>query len=210
MILTKAQLLRAIPELNKKAIDSYVASFNQFAIPFGINTPLRMIHYVSQTIHEAQYLKRTEENLNYSAEGLLKTFPKYFNAQTAKEYARQPERIANRVYANRYGNGNEASGDGWKYKGRGMIMLTFKSNYEAFNRSDVCTEDVVNHPEKVAKFPLDQVSSMWYWEAHNLNALADKDDCEAITKAINGGLNGWAERKYLVRRLKTEFGIKQQ
>lgn len=208
MELTRTQLLRAVPELNKAALDSFVASYNQWAIPFGIDTPLRMAHYLSQVIHEANYLKSTEENLNYSAEGLLKTFPKYFNAETAKEYARKPERIASKVYANRYGNGNEASGDGWKYKGRGFIMLTFKSNYEAFNKSDVCTEDVVKKPELVAKFPLNQVSSMWYWETHNLNTLADRDDCQAITKVINGGLNGYANRSFLLRRLKREFGIK--
>ena len=208
MVLTRSQLLRAVPELNKAAIDSYVASFNQFAIPYGIDTPLRVIHYLSQTIFESQYLKRTEENLNYSAEGLLKTFPRYFNSQNAKEYARQPEKIANRVYANRYGNGNEASGDGWRYKGRGYIQLTFRSNYEAFNKSDVCTEDVIKKPELVAKFPLAQVSSMWYWETHNLNALADMDDCEAITKAINGGYSHLSDRKFLVRRFKREFGVK--
>ena len=208
MVLTRSQLLRAVPELNKAGIDSYVASFNQFAIPYGIDSPLRVIHYLSQTLFESQYLKRTEENLNYSAEGLLKTFPRYFNAETAKEYARKPEMIANRVYANRMCNGNEASGDGWKYKGRAYIMITGKENYSKFNRSDVCTEDVIAHPEKVAKFPLAQVASMWYWETHKINELADRDDCEAITRAINGGVNGLAERKFLVRRFKREWGIK--
>ena len=208
MVLTKANLLRAVPELNKSALDAFVASYNQFAIPFGINTPLRMCHYLAQVIWESGYLKSTEENLNYSAEGLLKTFPRYFNAETAKEYARQPEKIANRVYANRYGNGNEASGDGWRYKGRGYIQLAFRSNYEAFNKSDVCTEDVLKNPEKVAKFPLNQVSSMWYWETHNLNALADRDDIETITRKINGGLNGYANRSFLLRRLKKEWGLK--
>lgn len=205
--LTKANLLRAVPELNKSALDAFVASYNQFAIPFGINTPLRMCHYLAQVIWESGYLKSTEENLNYSAEGLLKTFPKYFNSETAKEYARKPEMIANRVYANRMGNGNEASGDGWRYKGRGYIQLTFRSNYEAFNNSDVCTEDVLKNPEKVAKFPLNQVSSMWYWETHKINELADRDDCEAVTRAINGGYSHLADRKFLLRRFKKEFGI---
>jgi len=208
MVLTKAQLLRAIPDLYKPALDAFVASYNQFAIPFGITTPLRACHYLSQVCWEAQYLKHTEENLNYSAEGLLKTFPRYFNAQTAKEYARQPERIANRVYANRMGNKSEESGDGWKYKGRGFIMLTGFENYSKFNKSDVCTEDVITHPEKVAKFPLNQISSMWFWETHNLNALADRDDCEAITRVINGGLSHYADRAFLLRRFKKEWGIK--
>lgn len=208
MVLTRSQLLRAVPELNKVALDSFVASYNQFAIPFGINTPLRTIHFLSQVIWESGYLKSTVENLNYSAEGLLKTFPRYFNAETAKEYARQPERIANRVYANRMGNGNEASGDGWKFRGRGFIQLTGRESYIKFYQSDCCTEDVVNHPDKVAKFPLDQVSAMWYWESHDLSKLADRDDCEAITRIVNGGLSHIADRKFLVRRLKREFGIK--
>lgn len=208
MMITRTQLLRAYPDLHKPGLDSFVASFNQWAIPFGIDTPLRIAHYLGQVIFEAQYLKRTEENLNYSADGLLKTFGRYFTTATAKEYARQPERIANRVYANRMGNSSEASGDGWKYRGRGYIMLTGRENYLKFSKSDVCTEDVVENPDLVAKFPLNQIASMWYWETHNLNALADRDDTDAITKAINGGNNGIAERKFLLRRFKKEFGIK--
>ena len=208
MSITQSQLLRAVPELYKPRLDEFVASLNQWAVSFGIDSPLRMAHYLAQVIHESQYLKRTDENLNYSADGLLKTFGRYFTSETAREYARQPERIANRVYASRMGNGPEASGDGWRYRGRGFIMLTGKENYERFNQSDVCTEDVVRLPDKLMKFPLNQVVSMWFWEQHDLNALADADDADAICRKINGGTNGLADRKFLLRRFKKELGVR--
>lgn len=207
MLITRSQLLRAIPELYKPRMDEFVASLNQWAITFGIDSPLRMAHYLAQVIHESQYLKRTDENLNYSADGLLKTFPKYFTPEQAREYARQPERIANRVYASRMGNGPEASGDGWRYRGRGYIMLTGRENYERFNESDVCTEDVMRQPDALMKFPLNQVVAGWFWETNGLSELADRDDCDAITRRINGGLNGLADRKFILRRLKKEFCI---
>lgn len=207
MLITRSQLLRAIPELYKPRMDEFVASLNQWAITFGIDTPQRMAHYLAQVIHESQYLKRTDENLNYSADGLLKTFPKYFTPEQAREYARQPERIANRVYASRMGNGPEASGDGWRYRGRGYIMLTGRENYERFNESDVCTEDVMRQPDALMKFPLNQVVAGWFWETNGLSELADRDDCDTITRRINGGLNGLADRKFILRRLKKEFCI---
>ena len=207
MLVTKSQLLRAVPELQKSRMDEFVASLNQWAVSFGIDSPLRMAHYLAQVFHESQLLKRTDENLNYSADGLLRTFPRYFNAEQAKEYARKPERIANRVYASRMGNGPEASGDGWRYRGRGYIMLTGRENYEQFAKSDVCTVDAVRQPDALLRFPLNQVVAGWFWEANGLNALADRDDCEAITRRINGGINGLADRKFLLRRLKNEFGV---
>lgn len=193
--------------MNRARLDEFVASLNQWAVSFGIDSPLRMAHYLAQVLHESQLLKRTDENLNYSADGLLRTFPRYFNAAQAKEYARKPERIANRVYASRMGNGTEASGDGWRYRGRGYIMLTGRENYERFAKSDVCTADVVRQPDALMRFPLNQVVAGWFWETNGLNALADSDDCEAITRRINGGTNGLADRKFLLRRLKKEFDI---
>lgn len=208
MLVTKSQLLRAVPELQKSRMDEFVASLNQWAVSFGIDSPLRMAHYLAQVFHESQLLKRTDENLNYSADGLLRTFPRYFNAAQAREYARKPERIANRVYASRMGNGPEASGDGWRYRGRGYIMLTGRENYERFAKSDVCTVDAVRQPDALLRFPLNQVVAGWFWETNELNALADRDDCEAITRRINGGTNGLADRKFLLRRLKNEFDVK--
>ncbi len=209
------QLVRRIitnpmPTLSNEALDSFVASFNQWAYVFSINTPLRVAAYLSNVLVESNYLRSSVENLNYSAEGLLKTFPKYFKGiDEANKYARQPEKIANKVYANRMGNGNEASGDGWRYRGRGYIQLTGRENYTKFSKYDLCTKNVVEKPESVAEFPLNQVAAMWYWEKCNLNKLADYGDTEAIRKAINGGLNGYADVMVLYRRLCNQLGIKK-
>ncbi len=192
-------------------LDSYIASFNMWAHVFGIDANAkRVAMYLAQTIFESAYLKSTEENLNYSADGLMKVFPKYFKTKTeADAYARQPQKIASRVYANRMGNGSESTCDGWKYRGRGYIMLTGKSNYEQFSKYDLCTKDVMKNPDSVAKYPLNQVCSMWFWEKNNLNEIADTEDVDKATKVINGGTNGLSDRKLLYRRFAREFGIKK-
>lgn len=157
----------------------------------GINTHLRCAHFLAQVLHESTRLSRVRENLNYSKTGLRKTFPKYFSEQQAVDYARQPERIANRVYANRLGNGDEASGDGWKYRGRGLIQLTGKDNYQRF--SDWIGDDVVTHPDRVAsRYAVE--CALFFWERNNLNALADADDVNTLTRRINGGYNGLQDR----------------
>lgn len=209
MVITQQQIRRCIPNVNGKKLDSFVAGFNMFAVHFGIDTPMRIAMYLSQVMHESGNLHHYEENLNYSAEGLLKTFPRYFTEETAKEYAHQPLRIANRVYANRMGNGNEASGDGYKFKGRGLIQMTGRSMYQRFNDSEWCTENVLECPDKVASYPLDQVSAMWFWTEHKLNEVADKGDVDKVTKIINGGINGLSNRKYLYRKFCKEFGIQK-
>ena len=212
MQLTKQQITRALVGIatpNDKALDEFIASFGMWAETFKINTPKRVAMYLSMVLHESAFLNATEENLNYSADGLLKTFPKYFNSQTAKEYARNPQRIASRVYANRMGNGNEASGDGWKYRGRGFLQMTGKENYQNFSRYDLCTKNVVNDPDSVSKYYLNQLSSMWFWEKHNLNAVSDIEDVRKATQIINGGLNGYSNRALLYRRFSREFGIKK-
>lgn len=215
MIITQQQIRRAVPEVSNKLLDQFVASLNMWSEPFQINTPQRMAHYLSQVIFESNYLKSVEENMNYSAERLLQVFPKYFKSkEEAASYARNPMKIANRVYANRMGNGNEASGDGWRYHGRAFIMLTGRSNYEQFSKYDLCTKDAVANPGSVAEYPLNQVASMWFWERNNINAIADLDDGKAIgedlvtriTKIVNGGTNGLAQRKYIYRKIRKEFG----
>ena len=204
------RILSGYPIPTDDALNAFVASFNQWNEVFKINTPLRIAAYLSQVLFESAYLTASVENLNYSADGLLKTFPKYFKSRTeADAYARQPQKIANRVYANRMGNGNEASGDGWKYRGRGFIQLTGKENYAAFSKYDLCTEPVLKNPDKVASFPLDQVAAMWYWEKKKINEPADIGNMEEVTKRINGGTNGLAQRKVIYRRLCNEFGIKK-
>ena len=208
------QLLRraivGIATLPEDAMDDYVASFNMWAQTFGINkNSKRVAMYLAQTLYESNYLKATAENLNYSAEGLLKTWPKRFTAEKARAYERQPQRIANYVYANRMGNGDEASGDGWKYRGRGFIMLTGRQNYEQFNKYDLCTEDVVKNPDAVAKYFLNQMASMWFWEKNNLNDISDSGDVAKVTAVINGGKLGINTRQLLYRRFSKEFGIKK-
>lgn len=204
------RVLASYPTPSDDALSSFVASFNQWNEVFKINTPLRIAAYLAQVLYESAFLSAKTENLNYSADGLLKTFPKYFKTRAeAEAYARQPEKIANKVYANRYGNGNEASGDGWRYRGRGLIQLTFKANYEEFSKYDLCTEPVLKNPDKVATYPLDQVAAMWYWEKKKINEPADRGDIDEVTKRVNGGTNGLAQRKVIYRRLCNEFGIKR-
>jgi putative chitinase len=166
---------------------------------YEINTPLRLAHLFAQLEHESN-LKPIQENLNYSAEGLLKIFKKYFDDKTSKEYARQPQKIANRVYANRMGNGDEKSGDGWKYRGRGFIQITGKSNYQSLSKDTGV--DYVTNPDKLLTEADSMLSALWFWKKNNLNALADKDDVVGVTRRINGGVLGLAHRQQLLAKYK--------
>lgn len=158
---------------------------------FDLNSGLRLAHFLAQVSHESMSFRVVSENLNYSQQGLLITFGKHFTVEEAKAYARQPERIANRVYCNRMGNGDEASGDGWKFRGRGYIQLTGRANYMAFD--NVVPESVMSSPNYVAaKYPL--LSAGWFWSTNGLNKLADADDIRSVTKRINGGYNGLEDR----------------
>lgn len=157
----------------------------------GITTKLRLSHFMGQLEHESN-LKPISENLNYSSEGLLKEFPRYFNGLKAIQYRRQPEKIANRVYSNRMGNGDENSGEGWKYRGRGFIQITGKENY--FKLSNDTDLDCLKNPDLLLEEANAMVSALWFWKSKGLNALADNDDVKGITKRINGGMNGLADR----------------
>lgn len=163
---------------------------------FQINTTARLAHFLSQCDHESGGFKTTVENLNYSASRLVAIFPRYFDEITAKQYERQPERIANRVYANRMGNGNEASGDGFRYCGRGYIQLTGRDNYAQFDKMVV--EDIMTQPRLVAtKYPL--FSAAWWWNQNRVNSLCTNDPASvvAVTRRVNGGQNGLAHRQEL-------------
>jgi len=163
---------------------------------YGIDTPLRQRHFLAQLLHESGGFRLVCENLNYSADGLLKTFSRYFATRAvAEQYARQPERIANRVYANRMGNGNEASGDGWRFIGRGLIQTTGKNNYRATSQALFGDDRLLEQPEMLEHPRWAVESACYFWKANNLNALADKNDIEAVTRRINGGLNGLADRR---------------
>lgn len=164
---------------------------------FGITNPLRMAHFLAQCSHESINFTAVRENLNYSAKALMGTFKKYFpTLELALQYERKPEKIGNKVYASRMGNGDEASGDGFNYRGRGYIQLTGKSNYKAF--SDFIGEDCVANPDLIAtKYPL--ASAAFFFNNNNLWSICDKGDTSdvvlAVTKRVNGGTNGLAERQ---------------
>ncbi len=160
-----------------------------------INGPLRLCHFLSQCAHESLGFRVVEENLNYGELALIRNFPLYFNNQNAFKYARNPENIANKIYANRMGNGDEASGDGWKYRGRGYIQLTGKDNYKLF--SDYIGVDCVDLV--ATKYPLE--SAAWFFDSNGLWKICDEGadfkTVKKLTKRINGGLTGIEDRKNL-------------
>jgi putative chitinase len=160
---------------------------------YEINTPLRVAHFVAQCAHESGNFVFIKENLNYKAASLMSVFKKYFPTQElAQQYANKPERIANRVYANRMGNGDEASGDGWRFCGRGLIQLTGKDNYTFFAGSlNISVEEAA---EYLATFEGAAQSACFFWEQNNLNRFADANDTKGLTRAINGGYIGLEDR----------------
>jgi putative chitinase len=176
--------------------DTVIAQIPDVAAKFGINTPLRLAHFLAQCGHESGGFKLVNENLNYSADGLKKIFPKYFaQAGLAESYARQPEKIASRVYGGRMGNGDESTKEGYKFRGRGYIQLTGKSNYTEFDK--FVNEDILANPDLVAtQYPL--LSAAWFFHKNGLNAIADKgaDDATvtSVTKRVNGGTIGLPDR----------------
>lgn len=176
--------------------DNVIAAIPAVITTFQLNTPPRLAHFLAQCGHESGGFKVTTENLNYSAEGLMKIFPKYFpTIELAKQYERQPQKIANRVYANRMGNGDEASGTGWMYRGRGYIQLTGKSNYTAFGAA--INEDVVKNPDAVATTHA-LLSAAWFFSkncAKKADIGANEMAITAVTKCVNGGTHGIDDRR---------------
>ena len=191
MTITKEQFSLIFPK-NKEA-EAWVDSLNDILPQYDINTVNRVAAFLAQCGHESAGFTVLSENLNYGAAGLKTVFGKYFKTVDPLQYERKPEKIANRVYANRMGNGNEASGDGWKYRGRGPIQLTGKNNYIAFSADmgvDVTSSpDMVSMNKKIAL-----LSAIWFWDKNKLNAMADKGDMVSMTKRINGGTNGLIDR----------------
>jgi putative chitinase len=174
-------------------IDQWHEALEQLLDDYEINSPLRVAHFIAQCAHESGNFVFIKENLNYKAASLQKTFPKYFpTAELAAQYANRPERIANRVYANRMGNGDEASGDGWRYCGRGLIQLTGKDNYTFFAGSlEISTEEA---SEYLQTFEGAVQSACFFWEQNKLNQWADAGDILTLTKRINGGTIGLEDR----------------
>jgi len=175
--------------------DTVLAQIPEIVKKFNCNTNLRLAHFLAQCGHESGGFKAVSENLNYSAKGLLGTFPKYFNSTTASQYERKPEMIASKVYGGRMGNGAESTKEGYKFRGRGYIQLTGKSNYTNFSK--FIGEDTVGNPDLVAnKYPL--ASAAFFFDSNKLWSICDKgsDDATvtAVTKRVNGGTIGLADR----------------
>ena len=189
-ILTKDQLKQMVKNPH---IDHWYEALEQLLDDYEINTPLRVAHFIAQCAHESGNFVFIKENLNYKAASLQKIFSKYFpTAELAQQYANKPERIANRIYASRMGNGNEQSGDGFRYCGRGLIQLTGKDNYTFFAGSLGITVEEAS--EYLATFEGAAQSACWFWEQNNLNRFADANDVKGLTRAINGGYIGLDDR----------------
>ena len=192
-MITLAQLTQIIKFKNDDIALSWFVPLTYFLPKYQITTVIRIAAFLAQTAHESNGYTAVEENLNYSAEGLTKTFKKYFpTTESTVGYARNPPAIANKVYANRMGNGDEESQDGWAYRGRGLIQLTGANNYTAFGA-------VIN------KLPKDVIAYMstkegavhsacWFWDTNKLNTYADVGDITGMTKRINGGQTGLDDR----------------
>jgi len=190
-ILTEEQLAQLIP--GNPYISEWHEALEQCLPDYDINTPQRVAAFVAQCAHESGGFRVLKENLNYRAVTLRKVFPKYFpNDQIAAQYAGKQEMIANKVYGNRMGNGDESSGDGFRYCGRGLIQLTGKNNYQLFAESiETPVEDI---PHYLATFEGAVQSACWFWESNNLNQWADRGDILTLTKRINGGTIGLDDR----------------
>jgi len=192
--LTLEQLKQLLPK--NPYVEHWHEALVQLLPDYDINTPQRIAAFVAQCAHESGGFTALKENLNYKAVTLRKIFPKYFpDDAIANQYASLPnkqEAIANKVYASRMGNGDESSGDGYRYCGRGLIQLTGKNNYQSF--ADSLEMDVEDVPEYLATFEGAVQSACWFWESNNLNQWADKGDILTLTKRINGGTIGLDDR----------------
>jgi putative chitinase len=201
-MITLAQFKKFLPK-NKYADQWYAAlcgpqdEFGGSSLldEYDINTPKRIAAFLAQCGHESGGFVFLTENLNYKAAGLRRVFPNYFKTdEIAASYERKPEKIANRVYANRMGNGDESSGDGYRYCGRGLIQLTGRNNYQAFADSlEINIQDV---PAYLGTFEGAAQSACWFWETNRLNRFVDANDFKGLTKAINGGYIGLEDREH--------------
>ncbi|WP_223505516.1 glycoside hydrolase family 19 protein [Pseudomonas sp. GL-RE-29] len=197
MPITQQQLLQILPNAGPVA-GVFVSALNDAMTRFNIEGRLRVAAFLAQIGHESGQLRTLVENLNYSAEGLIRTWPKRFNLMTATSVARKPEQIANIVYASRLGNGPAVTGDGWRYRGRGLIQVTGWVNYQACGSA--LSVDLLSKPELLEQPGYAALSAAWFWSSNGLNELADAERFEAITRKVNGGLNGQADRLAIYKR----------
>lgn len=204
-LLTRNELVAVMPRAASIA-DRVTPALDAAMQRFQIDAPARRAAFLAQLAHESGQLQRWTENLNYGWQGLLKTFSKYFRTEAeARNLERKPERIANRVYGGRMGNGDEASGDGWRYRGRGPIQLTGKDNYRICGTA--IGVDLLSEPERLESPEVGCLAAAWFWSTKGLNTLADAGDFVRITKLINGGLNGLEDRAAFWERAKATFGV---
>ena len=191
-MVTVEQLHEMCPQAKKENLEKYCDALNSAFDEFEIDTPKRQAMFLAQVAHESGNFSAVRENLNYKAETLSKVFPKYFRDRDPNDYAKQPEKIANLVYGGRMGNGDEDSGDGYRYRGRGLIQLTGHDNYEACGSELEVnlheTPDYLTTPEGAAR------SAAWFWFNNDLNVVADDGDILKCTKKINGGTIGLEDR----------------
>ncbi len=192
MKITLQDFRTCLPNLPSSKSAGYHAACADAMQKGGIDTPREIAMFLAQIGHESNDCAIIEENLNYRASRLLEIFPRYFTAQTAASYAGKPEAIANRVYGGRMGNGKEATGDGYKYRGRGVIQLTGRNNYRSFGR--LIGVDLENTPERATAPEIMFKIAVAFWNARGLSGLAESGNVRAVTKAINGGYNGLQDR----------------
>ena len=194
--LTKEQLAQIIGK--NPYLDHWFDALSQALPDYEINTPQRIAAFLAQCAHESGNFNFIKENLNYQAASLVRVWPRYFNDSNAAQYAHNQEKIANRAYANRMGNGLEESGDGWKFCGRGLIQITGRSNYQSF--ADSLQISIDDASEYLKTFEGCVQSACWFWEANNLNQYADSGDIVTMTKRINGGILGLDDRTQRYQR----------
>lgn len=193
----------------------FIDGLNRAVEYADLSAPLRVCHFMAQCAHESGGFRRLVENLNYSAEGLAAVWPNRYAVdpkaerkrpnEAALRLARKPEAIANNCYADRLGNGHESSGDGWRYRGRGLIQLTGKQTYQAASRAIYGDDRLLQTPDMLAQPEGACLSAAWFWRQHGINAAADANDVHRVTRIVNGGLNGINDRVEWLARAKEAF-----
>jgi len=202
-MITEQQLKTILPTC--KNIDVWVPLLNNYFKKYDFNTD-QQSRFLAQTGHESGDFNQLRENLNYSTERLITVFPKYFRHLLDTEvvkYSRNPEKIANRVYASRMGNGVEQSGDGWKYRGRGIIQITGKNNYKNCSKWTFNDDRILEKPEMLEQPEFALLSAIWFWKSNKLDTIESYD---TVTKRINGGNHGAADRNMRLARAKAVLG----
>lgn len=195
MVFTIERIRQLCPLAHETIISGAIPALEEQAAAFELNTVLRRAHFIGQLAHESDQFRRIVENLDYSAGRIAQVWPRL--APRAQELEHAPEKLANAAYGGRMGNGDEASGDGWRFRGRGLLQITGRSNY--------ALTGVLDDPDSAADPATAARIALTLWDKWNCNSMADSDDIEAITRKINGGLNGLAQRRNLVERAKTIF-----